>query len=167
MIDTANESLLQQGELYYYSPYASSLEKNNEENDTIAERRFSNSEEGGFTVGGHSKRIKIIQAKAQERNVYLSQPSTRVSGSYVGMRAAGSRTQLIMFEYNSEASSKVTDISEESGILATIAKPIILLIFFGGTCWLSYSQVKKKRETNRATFAGGFGSGYADRSRGR
>ena len=82
------------------------------------------------------------------------------------MRAAGSRTQLIMFEYNSEASSKVTDISEESGILATIAKPIILLIFFGGTCWLSYSQVKKKRETNRATFAGGFGSGYADRSRG-
>lgn len=117
--------------------------------------------------GGHKKWIKIVQAKALERNVYMSQASSRISGSYVGMRAAGSRNQLVMFEYNSEASSKVADVSEESSILGTIAKPIILLIFFGGTCWLSYSQVKKKRESNRASFAGGFGSGFSDRSRGR
>ena len=80
------------------------------------------------------------------------------------MRAAGSRTQLVMFEYNSEASSKVTDVSDESSILGTIAKPLILLVFFGGTCWLSYSQVKKKRESNRASFASGFGGGFSGRS---
>ena len=53
LIDTSNESLLQEGQLYFYSP-------------------FMDNEDGKLVMPDARGKIKIIQAKAQEKNVYLS-----------------------------------------------------------------------------------------------
>ena len=58
MIDTANESLLQRGQLYYYSPYDQSQGDENDESES--QQMFDEKE----VYGSHRKRIKIIQAKA-------------------------------------------------------------------------------------------------------
>ena len=60
------------------------------------------------------------------------------------MRVPGSSTQLAMFEYSSDASSQIKDVDEGSSWLEGLAKPFILICFFGGTCYISYNSVKKK-----------------------
>jgi len=47
----------------------------------------------------------VIEAKANERNVHVSLPSTRPSGSYVTMRVPGTNTKLTTLEITNTASS--------------------------------------------------------------
>ena len=113
--------------------------------------------------------MKIAQAKAPENNVYLTKSDSRVSGNYVAMRAPRSRTKLIMLEFNSEAANQIKEIDEESSWLGTLIKPIILLVFMGGTCYISWSTVRKKNAERRAGGGGGgnpFGNKFGAGGRG-
>ena len=70
------------------------------------------------------------------------------------MRVPGSKTELSMFEYNSSAILS-TDVGDENSWLATLAKPLILILFLGATCYISFNSVKKKRAEKKSM--GSFG----------
>ena len=71
------------------------------------------------------KPMKIIEAKAIERNVYLnSQSSSLVSGSFVTMRVPGSPNKLAMFEFNTQASASIKDIDDDGyGWIGRLVQP--------------------------------------------
>jgi len=53
---------------------------------------------------------------------------------------------LTTFEFNSFANNlKELDEDNESW-LRTFIKPLIMIVLIGGTCWISYSSVKKKND---------------------
>ena len=47
------------------------------------------------------------------------------------------------------------EIDEESSWLMTFIKPIILIVFMGGTCYISWSTVRKKNAERRSSGGGG------------
>lgn len=88
--------------------------------------------------------MKIIEAKAIERNVYLnSQSNTLVSGSYVTMRVPGSPNKLAMFEFNTQASDSIKDLDDDGyGWIGRLMQPLIFIAFIGGACYVSFNNIK-------------------------
>ena len=71
LIETSTESLLQQAKTYLFEPYSfRELDSAKQVDDPI----------------------KIITAKAPDRNIYLSKQGDRTTGSYITMRVPGSKT---------------------------------------------------------------------------
>lgn len=98
--------------------------------------------------------------KATERNAFVMTASSKVSGSYVTMRVPGSPNKLAMFEYNSFATNSMKDLEDDGGTAwGSLVKPLFMIALLGGTCWISYSSVKK-RGTSRGSggSTGAFGS---------
>ena len=129
LIETSNESLLQSSHTYLYEPFGFQGE--------------------GMKIEGS---IKVIEAKAPERNIYLNSQSTRFSGSYVTMRVPGTKQKLATFEYNSAAGSgEDKDLDESASWLNKLAQPLIIIIFMSLACYISFNSVKNKNAAKKGT----------------
>lgn len=97
------------------------------------------------------------------------------------MRVPGSRSKLALFEYDSSSEAMEKKLNDESGgswMPTWIVQPLIMLLFCGGACYISYNSVKKKNDQkrsamqqafgrNKSASAGGFGRGLGGGARRR
>lgn len=106
--------------------------------------------------------MRIVEMRANDRNAFVNTMSNKISGSYVTMRVPGSPHKLMMFEYNSFASSNNKEFEEEGegGWMKSLIKPLFMVALIGGTCWISYSSTKSRGD--RKSSKGFLGSKKSD-----